>query len=252
VEIDKGQAGTFRVLVSLAGPALLAIVVYSAAQDSWQIFAVAVLLAACAFALGSLLGFLFGIPQYLAKEKSTDADRATYLPNTNLTQISDWLTKIIIGVGLVQFSQLTSTIGDLGDELASSLGGEPTGKPFAIAAVVGFFVIGFLVGYLYTRLRLQAAFALADRGAFEKVVDARLEKQSKADAKAVALASQQLSPSAEPPPPEKLKSALADASPATKAQVLSQAQKTEKPTAQPAPERARVVIEAIDDSDGEG
>jgi hypothetical protein len=63
------------------------------------------------------------------------------------------------------------------------------------------------------------------------------------------LASRQLDPSIEAPPPKELKAALADASPAAKAQVLNQARSTEKPSVPSVPtvpERARVVIEAID------
>ncbi|MGC1853066.1 MAG: hypothetical protein WA687_11565 [Solirubrobacterales bacterium] len=227
----------------------MAIVVYAAAEESWVIFAVSTLVAACAFAVGSLLGFLFGIPQYFANADAANSGtgKPSYQPNTNLTQVSDWLTKIIIGVGLVEFRQLTQSIGNLGDELAPSLGSDPTGKSFAIALVVGFFVIGFLVGYLYTRLRLQWAFAQADRGAFEELVDTKLEERDKADAQALTLASRQLNPTVAAPSPEELKAALADASEATKAQVLSQARNTEKPSGEPAPERARVVIEAIDE-----
>lgn len=238
-----GQPGTLRVLVTLAGPAAAAIGIYAAAEDSWSVFAVSVLVAACAFAVGALLGFLFGIPQYLARESNPDTERASYQPNTNLTQVSDWLTKIIIGVGLVQFGQLAHSIGELGDSLSDSLGGSPTGKPFGIAVVVGFFVIGFLVGYLYTRLQLQGAFTQADRGAFEEL----LEEQYAADDKALALARRQLDPAVEEPSHEELKAALADASPTAKAQVLSQAHGTEQAPAPPSLERARVVIDAIDE-----
>ncbi len=249
-KVAKGQPGTLRVLLALAGPAVLAIGIYSAAEHSWSVFAVSMVSAICAFALGGLLGFLFGIPQYLAKSEaaSDHRDKAGYQPNTNLTQVSDWLTKIIIGVGLVQFNQLAHSIGKLGDSLAPSVGGDPSGKPYSIAVVVGFFIIGFLVGYLYTRLRLQWAFAEADRGAFAELIEEKLEEQSKVDAQAVKLGSQQLDPMAAEPPPEKLKEAMDKASPAVQAQILSDARKVEKPggTAPP-PERARKIIEAIDE-----
>lgn len=255
-DANTGQAGTLRVLIALAVPALLAISIYAATNHSLEIFAVSALIAACAFALGSLLGFLFGIPQYLAKSGgASTTDKASYEPNTNLTQVSDWLTKIIIGVGLVEFGQLVESLGELGDDLGPSLGGAPTGRPFAIAVVVGFFVTGFLVGYIFTRLRLQGSFTKADRGAFEEALGelvnsklgAKLDEQNNADAQALKLALRQLDPVAPAPPPEALKEALNDASPPIKEQVLSQARALEK---QPAggtavPERARVVIETI-------
>jgi len=236
------------VVYALVGPAILAIVVYAAAEASWTILAVAGIIAVCAFAIGASLGFLFGIPTYLARSnEASSTDKASYQPNTNLTQVSDWLTKIIIGVSLVQFGQLTKSLGKLGDSLAPSLGGDDTGKSFGIAVVVAFFVIGFLAGYLYTRLRLQWAFAHADRGAFEDLVDAKLEQQKQADVEALTLASQQLDPAAEEPPREKLEGALAKASPAAKAQVLNRAQGSEQPSASPPRKRARVVLNAIEE-----
>jgi hypothetical protein len=248
---SKGQPGTLAVLLALAGPAAVGIIVYAAAEGSWSIFALSTLIAACAFALGALLGFLFGVPQYFARgaEANPATTKATYQPNTNLTQVSDWLTKIIIGVGLVEFGQLTDTIGRLGDSLEPTLGDSPAAKPFGIALVVGFFVIGFLVGYLYTRLRLQWAFAAADRGAFEDVVEGvvekKIEQQGEADAEAVKVVPTQLDPTAKPLPREELKATLAKASPATLAQARLQAQ--EKNPGQPLSDRARTVVEAIDE-----
>lgn len=242
---EKGQPGTLQVLVALGGPALLAIVIYTGAEGwEWSILGVAGIVAACAFAVGGLLGFLFGIPQYMARgAAATPTDKASYQPNTNLTQVSDWLTKIIIGVGLVQFGQLTNTLGDLGDSLEPSLGGEPSGKSFGIAVVVGYFVIGFLCGYLYTRLRLQWAFAQADRGAFDQI----LEEKEKKDAQALTLGKRQADPAAEEPPRKVLKEALAEASPVAKAQLLSEAQSATEVPGTPAAERAQVVIDAIED-----
>ncbi len=243
--MEKGQPGTLRVLVALAGPAVFAIFVYTGAAGwDWSILGVAGIIGACAFAVGALLGFLFGIPQYTARgAANAPTDKASYQPNTNLTQVSDWLTKIIIGVGLVQFGQLTRTLGDLGNSLEPSLGGDPSGKSFGIAVVVGFFVIGFLCGYLYTRLRLQWAFAQADRGAFDEI----LEEKEKTDAQALTLGKRQLDPAAEEPSRKELKEVLSEASTVAKAQLLNEAQGAAQATEEPASERAQVVIDAIKD-----
>jgi hypothetical protein len=252
--VEKGQSGTWRVLVALAGPAVLAIVIYTGAEKwDWSILGVAGIVGICAFAVGALLGFLFGIPQYLAKgTAATPTDKASYQPNTNLTQVSDWLTKIIIGVGLVQFGQLTHTIGDLGDSLEPSLGGSPNGKPFGIALVVGFFVIGFLCSYLYTRLRLQWAFAQADRGAFESTVEEivaenQAEKEKKEE-QALTLGKRQIDPKAAEPSRDELKEALLEASPVAKAQLLTEAQTAAQAPEEGASKRAQVVIDTIKDS----
>lgn len=64
---------------------------------------------------GSSLGFVFGIPRTLqhdvpATQVEADVDKGAvkYQINTNLEQISDWLTKIIIGIGLIEMRNIGS------------------------------------------------------------------------------------------------------------------------------------------------
>jgi hypothetical protein len=46
--------------------------------------------------VGGLAGFLFGVPRWRASgELGATAERGRFLPNTNLEQVSDWLTKIL-------------------------------------------------------------------------------------------------------------------------------------------------------------
>jgi hypothetical protein len=73
-----------------------------------------ILVAGTFLLLGAIIGLLFGIPRALQQEKvigdsagsgTSSAGSGTasgYRPNTNLEQISDWLTKILVGVGLTQ------------------------------------------------------------------------------------------------------------------------------------------------------
>lgn len=68
--------------------------------------------------VGSILGFLFGIPKILQHTGDVEATKASdnvslqarsmpfFMTNTSLEEISDWLTKIIIGLGLVQFEAI--------------------------------------------------------------------------------------------------------------------------------------------------
>jgi hypothetical protein len=65
--------------------------------------------------------------------------------NTNLEQISDWLAKILVGVGLVQLGAILDAMGNLADFLGPALGDETTGQAFALSLVVYFVVCGFLV-----------------------------------------------------------------------------------------------------------
>jgi tetratricopeptide (TPR) repeat protein len=119
----------------------------------------AALLGVAALAVGALLGFLFGIPRTIQSEdKSTDEYRQVV--NTNLEQISDWLTKILVGVGLTQLNNLPLKIWALADKLKSGLNDN---QAITTCVILNFLVCGFFAGYLLTRLFLAAAFNTADR-----------------------------------------------------------------------------------------
>jgi hypothetical protein len=88
--------------------------------------------------------------------------------NTNLEQISDWLTKIIVGVSLVNSDRVGQAMLGVGNEMAASFGG-PGSRSLALATLTYFGVIGLLGGYLLTRLFLQRAFeALGSRNLVEQ------------------------------------------------------------------------------------
>jgi len=89
------------------------------------------------------------------KEKKPPA----FVPNTNLEQISDWLTKIIVGVGLVQLSTLPGKLRALAGYFATAFGAEPV-APSVVLAIQGYFgIFGFLLGYLWARLYLMKEFS---------------------------------------------------------------------------------------------
>jgi hypothetical protein len=235
-QAEQGPAPWLRKASFLPLAALIAIVIYS--WGDWDILAVAVLVAGGATLAGGLLGFLFGIPRALAgPEQGDDADtRRGYLPNTNLEQISDWLTKILVGVGLVQFTTLARHIGDLIDFLGPTLGGSARGKAFAGATIAVFSLSGFLAFYLVTRLYLGRAFAQADRmdvvlSVVKKEVQETQRDQGERDAKAYMLVSRQLEPElgASPPAPqEDLNAAVEAASPVLKSQIFNRARDQRK------------------------
>jgi hypothetical protein len=153
---------------------IVGIALYAWHVDSASVFAVAILVAGAAFLAGALLGLLFGIPRYLSTDAPTAppvggagaadqrAGGGRYTPNTNLEQISDWLTKIIVGVSLVELRGIAAATRRLVDFLAPGLGGATSSPAFASALVVAYTVTGFIVAYLVTRLYLGRAFAEAD------------------------------------------------------------------------------------------
>ena len=91
--------------------------------------------------------------------------RARYRANTNLEQISDWLTKILVGVGLTQLAKVPGALGSAADRFGGALGGGDAGGPCAIAIILFFMTSGFLFGYLWTRIYLASALEEADPAA---------------------------------------------------------------------------------------
>jgi len=87
--------------------------------------------------LGVVIGFLFGLPRTGAPEKGSEEGKAPYRANTNLKQISDWLTMILVGVGLVQLGTLRGSLGRLARSLEPGLG------DVASSAAIGLAILGY-------------------------------------------------------------------------------------------------------------
>jgi hypothetical protein len=191
------------------------------------------------FLSGGLVGFLFGIPRTLqqdgvqgtlqpANEKDTSQDerqRASYGANTNLEQISDWLTKILVGVGLTQIAELPQALQKYADYAAVGLGGFPSSEVFALALLIYFSICGFLIGFLATRLKLPGAYRQADLAQLASKVD-KLQEQAERDARALSLVQRQLNPGADDSgiPQEDMNTAIQEASPNARAQAFYMAQ----------------------------
>lgn len=150
-----------------AGILLLACVVYAAsvgsnAEEGWEIFGVAVTVSAAAAAAGGLLGFLFGIPKTLQSDAPSSDGSTRYLGNTNLEQISDWLTKIIVGLGLVQLGRALPALARLGESLGPMLGDVSSSPGFGLSLCIYSAVVAFVVVYLWTRVDLRREMMIAD------------------------------------------------------------------------------------------
>lgn len=173
LERDGGLAPAVQAgLGTVLGAGLLGLVLYAAAGDDWVGALGGGLMVAGTFTVaGGGLGFLFGIPRLLTSGAAAHpADQhatstASYAPNTNLEQVSDWLTKILLGAGLTQIGTLPHRLRQLGDALAPLVGGsgDRGAAGFAAAVAVYFSVLGFLSGWLLTRLLLARALSAADR-----------------------------------------------------------------------------------------
>lgn len=117
-------------------------------------------------ATGALVGFLFGVPRWLAaKGEIAGIERTRYEPNTNIEKLSDWLTKMLVGVGLVELHELGPTLSKAAAVLASGLTlRDPAQKlalgeaqAFATGLVAYFLVAGLIQGFLLTRMFITRA-----------------------------------------------------------------------------------------------
>lgn len=137
------------------------------AFDAVKVVGAGILLAFAASCSGALFGLLFGIPRVaqLQSEEVADAERKSpslgkfLAANNNLIQISDWLTKILVGATLTQLNRLPAALSAFGRHYGAELGGDSV----AVFLLIGFSASGFLTGYLFTRMVLQHALHRADQ-----------------------------------------------------------------------------------------
>ncbi len=114
--------------------------------------AVLMLYSSTAFVIGSLLGFLFGIPK-INVNSSQSVNQ-----NQDLMQISDWFIKLIVGASLVEMHNFEVYLVRLRDFLASDLiyytigNCEIYNKNIGFICFVNFAILGFICSYTYTRV----------------------------------------------------------------------------------------------------
>ncbi|WP_395294891.1 hypothetical protein ACF9IK_16115 [Kitasatospora hibisci] len=157
------QAAQRMAAAVLLGVGVLGLLLFSLGREhSWQTLGGGLVVAGASTVLGGGLGFLFGVPRVRGGGGPGGEAHGSYAPNTNLEQVSDWLTKVLLGVGLTQLGSLGERMHELGSALAPALGGEEGAVPFAAALVLYFLVLGFLAGWLVTRLALPRVLSDAD------------------------------------------------------------------------------------------
>jgi len=157
-------------ILALSGLALILVYCLATAGEHARYFGVAATTAIASLLVGCLVGFLFGIPRVVSTgalrltQDGTNSDQSgpeaatgQFTPSTNLSEISDWLTKLLLGAGLVQLGDLGGPVRAL--VLAVARGITPAGTALssnaaamAGAIMVTYLVLGFLDGYVVTTL----------------------------------------------------------------------------------------------------
>jgi len=206
----------------------------SSAAEFWPVLAVALAISGASLFAGGLLGFIFGLPRSLQSDGANTSSQSaegtnqvgkavrSYVSNTNLEQISDWLTKILVGVGLTQLMAVPSLVRSFMSFVSPGLGGYSDSGVFAILISLYYAASGFLLVYLWTRRYVAFEF---HQGDLEDRVR-NLENQKHTDGLAWELVQRQLHPDvdAEPVNEQDLADVIKGASPITRNQIFKQIQ----------------------------
>lgn len=165
---DAERMARNRNLLGAIALLLMGIGLVVAACAAWPNWSRADMLGLTFLLVGALSGFLFGVPKSLSQSSepanTTDSEgqNSQLHANTNLEKISDWLTAIIVGVGLVELKQIPGGLHQLAMYMAPMLGGTSADEGVALNITLYFVTLGFLWGYLALRLFASPVISQAD------------------------------------------------------------------------------------------
>lgn len=166
------QAGLLLIAVLVAFASIFAYSGIASSMCLGETVGLLTLYSAAAGLAGGFFGFLFGVPRSAAisqvdspKADGSTSRTAVYVsnvtgdstaPNTNLEQISDWLTKILVGATLTQLGNIPAGASTVFTQMASALGNPPPGSAAAFcgALVIYCSLAGFMIGWLTSRVWL--------------------------------------------------------------------------------------------------
>lgn len=121
------------------------------------------LIAGTAFMTGGLVGFLFGVPKVYEQYQTKKLTGSTmFLQSDNMMQISDWLTKTIVGISLTQLHKIPFYFESLGQYIVSHFTGALFGETIAIESIILFYGVGGIgLSYLWSRRYFMRLLQLA-------------------------------------------------------------------------------------------
>lgn len=94
-----------------------------------------------------------------AVTKTTGQQLTNNTSVSNLEQVSDWVTKLLLGGSLTQIANIPGAMANWGTYVASGLGDKlnTANQAFATAMIIYFLVLGFVAGYVITKVELGSA-----------------------------------------------------------------------------------------------
>jgi hypothetical protein len=173
-ELGLGALGSWAAFAALVVVVVSTLVLYGTSTGHIaRVVAVGGLVSAGSLASASAVGFLFALPRsHLASTATLDRESGTVTvrPNTNLEDVSDWLTKIIVALTLTQLGSIPPRAGAMFTAIGDAMGGGVTSATFAGALVIFSGAVGFTLMWLVTRVYVLRFIRAADA---PLVIDAR-------------------------------------------------------------------------------
>jgi hypothetical protein len=147
------------VAICIAAAILFVPYAYNSASDAlagawatrFRILITLLMTAGASFVCAALLGFIFAVGH-----EPIDKDPASNRPlyGSNLTQLSNWLTALVVGVSLVSFEEISVGLHGLSADLAKTGTGFGNEWPLILSVILFYAACGFLSGVLFTLLEL--------------------------------------------------------------------------------------------------
>jgi hypothetical protein len=183
---DKIQRGVLIVAIVLLVAMVVVAVLLGLTTHEGGAGVTSFVLFAAAAAAGAGLGFLFGLPRARVSDLTGDsgtpgattpapATKAStyYLTNSNLIKVSDWLTTIVIGLGLVNLGKAVPAVRDLSHALEAPLGAAPYSGAIGVSVLIVGLLAGFILDYLWTSIRVRELLEESERQSEEHVPELR-------------------------------------------------------------------------------
>jgi hypothetical protein len=146
---------SFIVPGSLMAIGFLVLLLYAIfSTPNWSdILSIVTMIMLASFSVGALIGFIFGIPRTLQEDIKSGVKS-----NSNLEQLSDWLTKIIVGIGLVESKQVYELVKNLAMDLSQGFPNKSLGFGIVFSTLIFYFFGGFFISYIWSRIFLERIF----------------------------------------------------------------------------------------------
>ena len=162
-EIDKYIGGkTFAIIIMAVGLVFQLTYGFSSGTQPGSSISILFLISVAMASPGGILGLIFGIPRQLpAPDNDSNATRQSLAAepsghvrmafNTNLQDVSDWVTKLIVGISLVELTNILSFFHRNVTAISQETGMQ---KAVIASVILYYLVVGFIMTYYWTQTNL--------------------------------------------------------------------------------------------------